>query len=159
MWRTSKGITLFELLISMAVSLILTTLVISVYLVSNQLFTGEVSRSDIFWEGSRGADTLSKEIREGLEITSAEAGRLTLWWKDLNANGSKEAGEIITYSLSGESLMRKFGSDLRGVASLISRLSFSYDSPLTPKLVTITITTSSQGKTTTLETKARLRNE
>jgi prepilin-type N-terminal cleavage/methylation domain-containing protein len=156
---TSKGLTLIELLLSMMIASLLMALLVSAYLLGLRLFTAETRSADIFWDGQRAAEIMSGEIREGVSITSAETSRLQFWWRDLDRDNTSEASETVTYYLSGRSLIRRLGSDERKLAGNLTSLLFAYDTNPQPKLITLILTLSTEGRTATIETKVRSRND
>jgi len=159
MSQTSKGVTLIELAIALTVMLMLISLVISVFISSTRVYNLQLGGTDVTWEGQNAIETMVKEIRECYEVTSAEANAITFWWKDLNDNSTREAAETVSFSLAGPSLVRAIGSSSGNLSNNVASLNFTYDSPVDPKFVTITLTLASQGESTTFESSARLRNE
>jgi prepilin-type N-terminal cleavage/methylation domain-containing protein len=156
---TTKGLTLIELLLTMVIASLLVALLVTAYLFGLRLFAAETGRTDVFWDGQRAAEIMAGEIRECLLVTSAEAGRLQCWWRDLDSDGTSESGELVTYDLSGRDLIRTTGSSARKLAGNLSGLSFAYDTNPLPKLITITLSLSAEGRVTTIETRVRARND
>ena len=153
MRQITKGLTLIELVIAMAISLAVLFVVAVAYFASVRTFTQEISRSDIFWDGYRGLDTMTEELRDSLEITAMETDSISFWWKDLNENGSMEANEVVSYVLSGEGLTRSVGSDSAPLVQNVIGFNLAYDYPADPGLITITLTLRKEGQMTTLESK------
>jgi len=156
---TTKGLTLIELVLSMAISSLLLALLVSAYLFSLRIFTAETKSADIFGDGQRAAEVMAGEIRECASITSAEAARLQCWWRDLDGDGASETDELATYSLSGRDLIRRLGANERKLAGNLTALRFSYDVNPQPNLITLTLMLSTEGRTATIETKVRSRND
>ncbi|MCU0640824.1 MAG: hypothetical protein MUC35_01905 [Candidatus Margulisbacteria bacterium] len=159
MSRISKGFTLVEVLLASLLSGLLIVLVISAYLAGARLFENELSQSDLFWSGQQAAETMAARIRESQAATDPQSDRLTLWWRDLDNDASAEADELLTYSVSGESLLETTGGTGRGLARAVHSLVFSYDGLTDPKLVTATLTLSSESTVITIESVARIRNQ
>ncbi|MBU0672466.1 MAG: hypothetical protein KJ732_05515 [Candidatus Margulisbacteria bacterium] len=157
--RISKGFTILEFVLATSLSLMVIGVVVSAYIVSMRVFNQQISQSDIFWDGHRAVETMTKEIRECLEVTSAEASTITFWWKDLDGSTTRDANETVSYALANQNLRRTIGSTSRGIANNVTSLSFAYNTNPNPSLVTVTVTLSRQGETTTVESKARIRNE
>jgi hypothetical protein len=69
-----------------------------------------------------------------------------------------EAGEIVSYSLSGQNLVRAIGSETKPMVGNVVDFSLTYDSPAYPTLVTVSLTLLKEGNLATLESKADIRN-
>jgi len=158
MSRTSKGVTILELVLATMISTFLIGAVITAYIVSMRLFSQQMGETDIFWNGQRAADIMVGEIREALSVVSPNTNNITFWWKDLNGNSSREANETITYSLSSHDLLRSIGASVHTLASNVDSINFSYDTTPNPRLVTISLVLSSAGQTASVESKVKIRN-
>jgi prepilin-type N-terminal cleavage/methylation domain-containing protein len=152
-----QGLTLIELVLAMAISAIILFVVAVAYVASIRTFTQEISRSDIFWDGYRGLDTITEELRDSLEIIANETDNISFWWKDLNANNSIEANEVVSYSLSGQNLIRSVGGEDLPLVQNVVGFDLAYDYPANPGLITITLTLRKEGQMTTLESKVNPR--
>jgi len=153
MRQTFSGLTLIELVLAMAISVTILFVVAVAYVTSIRTFTQEMSRSDIFWDGYRGLDTITEELRDSLYIIASEPDTISFWWKDLNANGSIEANEVVSYSLSGQNLIRSVGGNDLPLVQNVAGFDLTYDHPADPGLITITLTMRKEGQMTTLESK------
>jgi prepilin-type N-terminal cleavage/methylation domain-containing protein len=158
MSRISKGFTLVEVLLVSLISGALIALVVTAYLAGAQLFDKEISRTDLFWSSQQALETITANLRECQAVTEPGLDRLTCWWRDLNGNASLESDELLTYSLSAESLLETWGSAERGLVNSVSSLVFMYNDAYDPKLVTIVLTLNEAGTPLTSETSVRIRN-
>jgi Tfp pilus assembly protein PilW len=154
-----KGITLIELVIAIAISLVAFLVVAVSYSVGLRSFTQEMSRSDILLDGQKGLESITEELRECLNITSAGSNSVTFWWRDLNENETMDAGEVVSYAVSSQVLRRTRGSTVEPVAKNVSVLRLNYDNPADPSLITVILTMQKEGNLVTLEGKASLRNK
>jgi len=129
---------------------------------SMKIFSSELSESDVQFETNKAMGRMTRELKNGLEITSAGATSISFWWKDLNGNGTREAAETVTYTWSGgtfEVLNRTQGSSTVIIANSIKGLSLTYDSVLpNTKLITIRITALKGTLLGTLESSVKCRN-
>ncbi|MEE8638508.1 MAG: hypothetical protein V3T21_05645 [Candidatus Margulisiibacteriota bacterium] len=151
------GITLIELVFSMALSLVILLVVVLAYLVGIRSFTQEMSRFDIFWDAHQGLGTITGDIRECDDVISAQAGSIEIWL-DLNGDTTMEANEVVGYALSGQNLIRTIGSESKPVVHNIVGFDLEYDNPAYPTLVTVTLTMLKEGNLATLESKADIRS-
>ncbi len=156
---SNKGFTIFELILAMSISIIMIAMIVSIYSISLRLFSQVLSRSDVFWNGQLAMNRMTTEIRESLMVTDPGAGNISFWWKDFNLNGTSESGEIVTYSLSGNNLIRSSGGASQNIAGGVSFLGFDYNITPRPRLVTITLRLNSANEAATIESKAKVRNE
>jgi len=159
MLRISKGFTIIEFVIATALSTMLIGAIITTYIVGLRVFNQELSRSDIFWDGQSAMATMTNELRECLTVTNAQSDSVTFWWQDLDQSTSQEADEIVSYFLSGQSLIRTIGSSRRDLAQNVSSLNFVYDTTPAPKFITITLLLQRKTETATVKSSVRLRNE
>ncbi len=153
-----KGFTLIEMIIVVSISAVIIALMVSAYITSSNLFQQEASRSDIWQEGNYSLEIMSKEIIRSRKIITAEGTRLTLWPEDLNLNYTSEANEMVTYYLQAGNLLRATSANTMILTTHATNLNFTYDQPLNPSLVFISLTLSDGQRLSTFETKARLRN-
>lgn len=154
-----QGVTLIELVLAMAISLVALLIVVLGYNIGIKTFTQETSRSDFFWEGSQGVQTVTEELRECLELTSADSNSISFWWKDLNDNSTMEATEKISYAVSNQILVRTQGTETKPLVHNVIGFDLTYDDLADPELITVTLTMLKEGNMVTLESKANLRNK
>ena len=158
-----KGTTMIELIIALSITVLVMWVLVYSYLAVMDVFGSEVSKTDIEIEGSRAMSIVSKEIRELNEIQSGSATAITFWGRDLNGNGTKEAGEIITYSWDGTpggSLVRTVAGAGKPIARLVWDFSITYDnpSPALAKQLSIKIVNASGDRFSTKESTIAPRN-
>ncbi|MFH1347990.1 MAG: prepilin-type N-terminal cleavage/methylation domain-containing protein [Candidatus Margulisiibacteriota bacterium] len=154
-----QGVTLIELVLAMAISLVALLIVVLGYNIGTKTFTQETSRSDFFWEGSRGVQTVTEELRGCLELTSADSDSISFWWEDLNDNSTMEANEVVDYSVSNQILVRTQGTETKPLVHNVISFDLTYDDLADPELITVTLTMLKEGNMVTLESKANLRNK
>jgi len=159
MSRATRGLTLIELVLGMVVFLAALYAVWAIYITGVKTFTQETSRFDLFWDGNRGMETITEEIRECKDVTVAGSSEIALWWKDLNADLSMEADEIVKYSVSDRILTRTLGSAPNPLLKNVLGFNLIYNNPADPSLVTVTLTLGKEGNLVTLESKANIRNK
>ncbi len=82
------------------------SIIFMVYNTGMRSFKEEMSHSDIFIEGGKALDSLTREIKEARKITSPESESISLWYKDLNLNQSIDQEEIIRYSKQGQNMSK-----------------------------------------------------
>jgi Tfp pilus assembly protein PilV len=97
MSRTSKGLTLIELLISVMLISAMLGAIWAIYSVGSEVFYGQLSRYGIKDETSLAFITMTKELHQASSITAATATSVT-FTADLDNNG---ANETIQYIWSG----------------------------------------------------------
>jgi prepilin-type N-terminal cleavage/methylation domain-containing protein len=153
-----KGLTLIELVLVIAISTVILLLMVLAYLVGIRSLTQETSRFDLYWDGNRVIQDMAEEVRNCLNVNSADSSSISIWWDDVNDNGTMEADEVVSYVLSDHQLVRSRGSESRVLAKNVAGFNLSYDNPGYPTLVTITLTMGKEGNIATLETKADIRS-
>ena len=156
--RNRAGVTLAEIIIVLAISLSVIAVITLAYTAGIRSFQGEMSFSEAYLEGNQTLEKMIKEIRKARGVASAEAGKLSLWLEDLNSNYSMEAGEIISFSLANGNLTRASAADSQVLSGGVANISFSYDNPASPRLITIQLTLGSGEALSTLESKTKPRN-
>lgn len=97
MSRTSKGITLVELLISVMLISVMLGAMWVVYSMGSKIFYGQLSRYNIKDETSLAFTTITKELHQAFSVTDATATSIT-FTTDLDSDGVYEE---IEYSWSG----------------------------------------------------------
>lgn len=151
------------MLIAISISALVVGTLVAAYLAGAGLFRSEVNISSIQLEAGRAVNTMSKEIANCLEVESASQTSLSVWLKDLNSNGTKEASETVTYfwdGTSGGNLMRTLSSNSQILSKYVKNFMLTYDNPSISqiKMVTISLTNSQGGEISTLESSIRIRN-
>lgn len=153
-----SGITLIELVFALAISLVVLLVVMVAYFAGIRTFTQELNRFDIFWGAQQGLDTITEEIKDCLDVTAADSHSITIWWRDLNDNASKEAEEVVSYSLTAGQLIRTQGGVSKVIAKNVEGFQLEYDNPAYPTFVTVSLSMSKGDNQVTLEAKADIRN-
>ncbi|MCX5665675.1 MAG: prepilin-type N-terminal cleavage/methylation domain-containing protein [Candidatus Omnitrophica bacterium] len=125
MSRTSKGLTLIELLISvMLISVILGAIWV-VYSTGVIVFSGQTSRYDIKDETSLAFITMTKELHQALSITAATATSVT-FTADLDNNGVNETIQYTWSGTAGAPLNRVVGAATRTLVRSVQSIAFTY---------------------------------
>lgn len=156
MWQRSKagtGVTLLELVIAMAITAVLLGSLMIAYSIGVRSFTEETSQFDLYWDGQNALDQLVEEIRDSLAITSLEAGLITIWYQDLNNDGSMEANEMVSFAQSGSYLVRSSGSSSQPLTKNVQMFVLDFDMPVNPALINIKLTLAKDKSVATLESK------
>jgi len=158
-----KGFTLIELIAVIAVLVLVTGVLVTMFLAGSDIFSSEKDISDIMLEGNRAMETMSDEIRSSRQVLTAQDTSCSFWLEDLNNNGTMEAGETVAYSWDGTA-----GGDLirtaAGVSSVLSKYvdgcSFTYDSGTLSLITTVTLSLSlsSGSREKTFGSTIRIRN-
>lgn len=154
-----RGVTLIELILAMTITMVAFLVVVLGYNVGVKTFSQETSRSDLFWEGSQGIETVTSELRDSVELISAGTDSISFWWKDLNDNQTREADEVVTYAVSNQILVRTQGTVTKPMAHNVVGFDLSYDNPADPELITVALTMRKADNVVTMESKAALRNK
>ena len=157
----NKGITLIEALIAMAVLAIAMAAVFYGYIVVANIFTEEMSESDILTEINKPLEQMTSEIRNTLQIVVPASHDITFWYKDLNNNSLRDADETISYSwdeTAGGDIIKTEGSSSYIVASGVHDFTLTYNSTADATFVTISITIGKGNKVGTLESSVQCRN-
>ena len=161
--KLSKGFTLLELIIAMGVLTFALALIIYAFTASMHIFTAELYEGDTAIEIQRSIDRMTKELRNSLEIVSANGISITFWSEDLNSNGTREANETVTYSWTGTSegyLKRIVQTASIEVASGVKSFSLTYNNPAPSniRLINIYMTVQKGSNLSTLESSVKSRN-
>ena len=151
--RPIRGLTLLELVLALATSTVILGLLMVAYFAGIRAFTQEIDQFDMFWEGEQAVDRLVSEVRESLDITSLENTVISFWWRDINGNTSMEADEIVTYSRSGDYLVRSNGGSSQPLARNVALFNLDFDDPIDPSLIRIKLVLAKNGSITTIESK------
>ncbi|MFH0887521.1 MAG: prepilin-type N-terminal cleavage/methylation domain-containing protein [bacterium] len=137
-----KGLTLVELLISMAVMSLLFLVIFETFSTAFKIYSGETSRTDNLAEANRAMDTMQKELRFAREMRSAAATNVSFWYFDENSNSTSEASEIITYSWNGTAggdIIRAKGTSSNILAKKVQSFGITYNSGTLANIRTITL--------------------
>lgn len=142
----------------LALSLALLNVVVLAYLAGIRSFQYQIGTSDISYEAGRVLEQMTKDVRRSLQVFSAESHRMSLWYDDMNLNGSLETPEVVTFYRSGSNLTRTSSRETRVLTTLASGLDFSYDNPSDAYLVTIDLSLASGASAGSFEAKVKLMN-
>ena len=159
--KTNKGFTLLEATLAMVMITIIMAVIFMALILSSQIFSGELLKSEVQHETSRGMERMAKELRGALEIVSSSSQDITVWWKDLNESSTRESEETLTFSWSGvegDPLMRTISAETIILANYVTNFELTYDDPDDIKFATITLTSSKNNFTSTLESSIKFRN-
>jgi len=161
--KLSKGFTLLELIIAMGALTFALALIFYAFTASMRIFTAELYEGDTAFEIQRSLDRMTKELRNSLEIVSANGTSITFWSEDLNSNGTREANETVTYSWTGTSegyLKRIVQTASIEVASGVKSFSLTYNNPAPSniRLINIYMTVQKGSNLSTLESSVKSRN-
>ena len=125
MSRTSKALTLIELLISvLLISAILGATWI-IYSTGFKVFSNQLSRYDIKDQMSLAFITMTTELRQALSITEATATSVT-FTADINSDGVSETIQYTWSGAAGAPLNRISGAETKELVRSINSLAFSY---------------------------------
>ena len=125
MSRTSKGLTLIELLISIMLISAMLGAVWVIYSTGLKVFYGQVSRYDIKGETSLALITMTKELHQALSITAATATSVT-FTADLDSNGVNETIQYTWSGTPGAPLNRVVGTVTKTLVRSIQSIAFTY---------------------------------
>ncbi len=167
MSRTSKGLTLLELLISVSLISIMLGAVWIIYHTGYDVFYSQYSRQNIKSQASLAFITMTNELHQALSVTAATATSLT-FTMDQNNDGAYETVRYSWSGVVGDPLNRISGSDTRQLIRSVTSLSFGYygannahlGPPIIPSqvmLVAIDCTVASGAESFHLRTKVDLR--
>lgn len=151
--KISKGFTLLESLISIAVLSFAIIVIFYAYTASMRLFTGELSEFDASFQAHKAMELMTNELRGALEIISANGTSITF----------RNENETITFTWTGTDegyLNRTVQTSTQEIATGIKSFSFTYNDP-TPaniKLINIYITDQKDSTLVTLESGVKCRN-
>jgi prepilin-type N-terminal cleavage/methylation domain-containing protein len=125
MSRTSKGLTLIELLISVALISVMLGAVWVVYSTGLSVFYGQLSRYDIKDETSLAFITMTKELHQAYSITAATATSVT-FTADPDSDGLDETIQYTWSGVSGAPLSRVVGVMTKTLVHSVQSISFTY---------------------------------
>ncbi|MFH0763588.1 MAG: prepilin-type N-terminal cleavage/methylation domain-containing protein [Candidatus Omnitrophota bacterium] len=110
-----RGLTLIELIISVALIAIMLGAVWVVYNTSYNVFYGQFSRQNIKDQASRAFITITDELHQALSITTATAASIT-FTADMNSDGCIETIQYSWSGVSGQPLNRIVGAQTTALA-------------------------------------------
>lgn len=144
----------------MAVMVIAIGVVVFAYITVMQIFTSEMSESDVSYQAHKAVERMTSDLVGNLEVVSATSSSIIFWYNDLNQNGTMDANETVSYSLNStqEVLYRTQGNTSEAVAKYVLGFSLSYDDPMNPKIADITVTTGQNTTLSTVESSVKFRN-
>jgi hypothetical protein len=130
---------------------------------SMHIFTTEISRTDTSIEAHRAMERMTVELRESLQIISAESTSVSFWNNDLNGDGTVEANEIVTYSWTGAPqgfINRTIQTATQEISTGITNFSLTYNDPdpSNVNFITILIVAQNGSVVSTLESSVDCRN-
>ncbi len=159
--RIKNGFTLLEAILTLGMISILIAVIIMAFIISLRIFSTELSESSIKFDAQKGIERMTEELRGALEIVSSESSSVGFWWKDLNANASRESDETVTFSWDGtpgSTLQRAQGTDKSKIIYNVNNLLFTYQYPGDIEVITISLTVAKENVISTMESSVRLRN-
>lgn len=126
MSRTSKGLTLLELIISVLLISIMLVAVWTIYHTGFTVFYNQVSRYDIKDQLSLAFITMTNELQQASSVTAATATS-AVFYADINSDGIDEKIEWTWSAVSGAPLNRiSNDTETKALARSISAFAFSY---------------------------------
>ncbi|MEA3347344.1 MAG: prepilin-type N-terminal cleavage/methylation domain-containing protein [Candidatus Auribacterota bacterium] len=169
--KISKGLTLVELLMVVALMSVLVVVTSFVFVAVFKSWGFEIAKAQVKQEAGWGIEKMDRELKELLLITAAEQYSI-VFWSDVNENGVQDANESITYSWSGtpgDNLTRNDGSVTSALSNDVQSFQLSYYNgsgnplvfPVTPaniRLITINLATKKEDETITIRSNVRPRN-
>lgn len=158
-----SGLTVIELLIALGITVFVMGVLIVAYVASTRIFNEEISKSSALLEANKAVNNLRKDLRSCLQIISASSTSISFWAEDLNSNGTREAGEIYSYSWSGtvgDPLIKTSLGYSYAIARSIRLFSLTYNTTETSAItkVDIKVIAGSTTNLATVETAVKLRN-
>lgn len=145
----------------MAVLTVAVAVIFYGYIAATNIYTEEMSDSNLMIEANRPIEQISKELRSARQIVNAGSRSITFWYKDTNNNSTREAGETISYTWYGTSegnLYKTVSADAYIVATGVKNFALTYNSTTAASLITINIAVKKGTKTGTVESIIRCRN-
>jgi Tfp pilus assembly protein PilW len=157
-----KGITIIELLISLAVLLVVFSLIFTIYFLAVNVFSHEGGESALRQEAEGAMYSMTADFRRTKEITDAADNSITVW-VDTDADETQDADELITYSFSGASgdpLVRTVNAEAQNILYGVTSFELEYDSDLLDSihLITVNLSAALGDKTVTLSSTIKPRN-
>lgn len=157
--KHSKAFTLIEAMISMIALTIALGLIFSAFLAVMQIFTSEMSDTDVSMSSHKPIEMMAGELRGALEIISTSTESVSFWYKDLNSDSTREASETVTYTWlpTREAIFRSVSTSTVRIASNITNMNLTYSgTPVTQ--ITIKVTARLGTSINTLESSVKCRN-
>lgn len=105
MFRTSKGLTLIELLISVLLISAMLGAIWVIFHTGLQVFYGTLGRQDIQSQSSAAFETMTNELRQASSVTAATAASI-IFTADTNGDGVSETIQYIWSGVTAEPLER-----------------------------------------------------
>jgi prepilin-type N-terminal cleavage/methylation domain-containing protein len=163
MLRRSKGFTLVESILVLAMLSIVMVIIFYAFSASMSIFSGEISEADASLEAHRAMERMTKDLRGALQIIDANDTSITFWNSDLNGDGTVEANELVTYSWTGTSegfINRTVQTSTREISTGIKSFSLTYNDASVEaiRVVTIKMTAKIGTNISTLESSVNGRN-
>lgn len=168
MSRTSKGLTLVELLICVLLISLMLIATSAIYHTGYNVFYNQFSRQNIKDQTSYAFLMMTNELHQALSVTAATTASIT-FTTDLNNDGVNETIQYTWSGTSGQPLNRVVGTQTTQMVRSVSSLSFTYygtnntqlSFPIVDltqvKLVAIDLTTTSGSESFHLRTRIQLR--
>ena len=122
---TTFGFTIPELMVSLVGFSFLIGISVFLFSVLVKESQSTFIRNDLRQDALLAAERFSRDINEAHEITSAQASSITYWWQDTDADGVRDANELITFSWAGVAGNPFVRSSVNIVPS-VNNLTFSY---------------------------------
>ena len=160
--RTKRGITLIELMISMAVLSVIMGVIFSIYMVSIKIYTAEGGAAALRQDAEGAMYSMVEDFRLTKEITAASDLDITVW-VDSDLDEVQDADELITYShsgVSGDPLVRTQNAETTNKLYGVTDFELTYDSVVVANIRLITIDVSAElgDETINLTSKVKPRN-
>ncbi len=161
--RKSKGFTLLESIMVMAVLTIAMGVIIYAFIASMRIYTAELSEADASIQAHRAMERMTKEMRSALEIVTATGTSVAFWYSDANGNGTREASETVKYTWTGSTtglINRTVQTSTLEVATGVANINLTYNDPDPPdiRIINILIRVKKGTMVSTLESSVDLRN-
>lgn len=125
MFRTFKGLTLIELLISVMLISVMLGAVWLIYSAGFNVFYNQVSRYDIKDQMSLAYITMTNELHQATAITAATATSVT-FTADIDSDGASETIQYTWSGTIGAPLNRVVGAATKTLVRSVQSLGFSY---------------------------------
>jgi Tfp pilus assembly protein PilW len=128
-----EGISLVEVLIAMALSLVLLTIVVSAFFGGSRLQRATSAESDGLTDLRTTVERLGRDVRAARGIDTAATASTLSMWIDSNSDYIKQSTEVVTWSLTATSgglydVVRTTGggASLRQSSLVVNAIAFSY---------------------------------
>jgi prepilin-type N-terminal cleavage/methylation domain-containing protein len=161
--KKSKGFTLLESMMVMAMLSIVMVIIFYAFSASMSIFSGEISEADASLEAHRTMERMTKDLRGALQIVAADSTSISFWSSDINGDGTVEANEVVTYSWTGTSegyINRTVQTSTREISTGIKSFALTYNDPSLEavRVITINITAQKGANVSTIESSVDGRN-